>query len=569
MPLDGVDEELVGVAQLEVGFDQLRDHVGHLGRRERGPDHLAQRGVVALPAADRDLVPLGSVLVDAEDADVAHVVVAAGIHAAGDVEVELADVVQVVEVVEALLDGERDRDRLGVRERAEVAARARDDVGEQAHGRRGEPRGLRRFPHREQVALGHVGQDQVLLVRDAQLAEAVAVGEVGHDVHLLAGDVAGGDTGLLERQRDRGIAGLAVGVHVALGPAREGAVGGKGLLVRRVHVGQLFVRGRGEVLRHAVEFLVRDDARGILQQRPLLLDAARELFHAQRLHEDLDARLPDVVAAAIAVVDAQDRLGVREHVAPRHELADDGRQDRRAPHAAARVEAQAQLALGVAHELDADVVDLEDGAVVGGAVERDLELARQVGEFGVERRPLAQDLGVGARIHELVGGDAREVVGGDVADVVAARLDRVHLDARELREDVGHGLELRPVELQVLARREVAVAAVVAAHDARELAQLARGEQPVRHRDPVHRRVALDVEPVLQAQRAEFVVGQLAGEVAAGLVAELGNPFLDDGVVVGVVSVHEAHGMSPPYSRKILCCTMLITEYYLTADGHG
>ena len=108
-----VDEALgVAVAALEVALDQLLDHVGHLGARERGADHLAERGAVrpagsALVAADRDLVPLLAVLVDAEDADVADVVVAAGVHAAGDVEVELADVVQVVEVVEALAGSPR------------------------------------------------------------------------------------------------------------------------------------------------------------------------------------------------------------------------------------------------------------------------------------------------------------------------------------------------------------------------------------------------------------------------------------------------------------------------------
>jgi hypothetical protein len=69
---------------------------------------------------------------------VADVVVAAGVHAAGDVQVELADVEQVVQVVEAALDGFGDRDRLGVGQRAEVTARAADDVGQQADVRRGE-----------------------------------------------------------------------------------------------------------------------------------------------------------------------------------------------------------------------------------------------------------------------------------------------------------------------------------------------------------------------------------------------------------------------------------------------
>ncbi|MNM75095.1 hypothetical protein D3C81_868670 [compost metagenome] len=50
--------------------------------------------------------------------------------------------------------------------------------------------------------------------------------------------------------------------------------------------------------------------------------------------------------------------------------------------------------------------------------------------------------------------------------------------------------------------------------------------------------MALDVEAVLQAQRAEFLFGQFAGEEAAGLVAELRDALLDDPLIVLVVYVH-------------------------------
>src|SRR5712692_11773790 len=85
-----VDEAFgVAVATREVAINQPLDHVGHFGASERRPDHLAQRRAHAgtdfpLVAADLDLVPLFAVLVDAEDADMADMMVAAGVHAARD-----------------------------------------------------------------------------------------------------------------------------------------------------------------------------------------------------------------------------------------------------------------------------------------------------------------------------------------------------------------------------------------------------------------------------------------------------------------------------------------------------
>jgi len=114
----------------------------------------------------------------------------------------------------------------------------------------------------------------------------------------------------------------------------------------------------------------------------------------------------------------------------------------------------------------------------------------------------------------------------------------VHLHLGQQVEDLGHVLQARPVELDVLTRGDVAVAAVVGAGDVRQRAQLLRVQVAVGHGDAQHRRVALDVEAVLQAQRTELVLGQFAGEVAAGLVGELGNALIDDALIVFVVLVH-------------------------------
>ena len=182
------------------------------------------------------------------------------------------------------------------------------------------------------------------------------------------------------------------------------------------------------------------------------------------------------------------------------------------------------------------------------AADGDLELARQERELGVQRAPLAQDLAVRARVDLLVDGDAGERVGGDVADAVAAGLDAVHVDLGQQVHRVGGLRQRNPVELDVLARREVAEAAafvrragvlqVVLARDAGELAQLARGQLAVRHGHAQHRGVALHVPAVLQAQRAEVVVGELAGQVAPELVAELGGAGADELAVEVGIAVH-------------------------------
>src|SRR5204862_4104345 len=81
-------------------------------------------------------------------------------------------------------------------------------------------------------------------------------------------------------------------------------------------------------------------------------------------------------------------------------------------------------------------------------------------------------------------------------------------------------------------------AAVVLARDTRELSQLARRQESVRNRDAQHRRIALDVEAVSQAQRAELILAQFAAQEALGLAAELPDPLVHQALVDLVVTVH-------------------------------
>src|SRR3984957_2391333 len=163
-------------------------------------------------------------------------------------------------------------------------------------------------------------------------------------------------------------------------------------------------------------------------------------------------------------------------------------------------------------------------------------------------RPLPNDLAVRPRIIDLILGYAREVIGGHVADAVAAGLDRMHLHGRKLGENVGNILQPGPVELQVLAGREMPEAAVIAMCDVAELPQLPRAEQAVGNRDTEHWRMALDVQAIAKAQKLEFVVGQLAGKKAPRLIPEFGYALIYEGLVELIVLVH-----APNY--RLRACT--------------
>ena len=52
--------------------------------------------------------------------------------------------------------------------------------------------------------------------------------------------------------------------------------------------------------------------------------------------------------------------------------------------------------------------------------------------------------------------------------------------------------------------------------------------------------MALDVEPVAQAQRPEFLLRELAGKKAAGLIAKFPHALIHQGLIDVVVAVHGA-----------------------------
>ena len=117
---------------------------------------------------------------------------------------------------------------------------------------------------------------------------------------------------------------------------------------------------------------------------------------------------------------------------------------------------------------------------------RHLELARQVREAAVaDERPL-ELLDQRARVDQLVPVDARERAADHVSPHVAAGLGEREADRVQLVEDDRHVLDPQPVELDVLAGRDVAHAAPVALRQAPDRPQLVGGDDAVRELDPQH-----------------------------------------------------------------------------------
>src|SRR5947207_6813444 len=87
-----IDEALAVGAQRPIRLDDALDGRGDFAVRHRRADDLAERGEAVRRAAERDLVPLPAAVVDAEDAHEAAMMMAAGVHAAGHLDLDVAEV---------------------------------------------------------------------------------------------------------------------------------------------------------------------------------------------------------------------------------------------------------------------------------------------------------------------------------------------------------------------------------------------------------------------------------------------------------------------------------------------
>ena len=115
----------------------------------------------------------------------------------------------------------------------------------------------------------------------------------------------------------------------------------------------------------------------------------------------------------------------------------------------------------------------------------------------------------------------------------------MHFHLGKVGQDVGCVLQPDPVVLDVLARREMAVAAIVLVRDVGKRMHLPAVERAVRDGDAQHVGVELKIEPIHQPERLELIFGQLPFETSAGLIAEFLDAGIDHSLVVLVIFIHQ------------------------------
>ena len=197
----------------------------------------------------------------------------------------------------------------------------------------------------------------------------------------------------------------------------------------------------------------------------------------------------------------------RDHVVHGDEDAQVARQ----PRPGGQPAADAYGESGVACLLDpnqADAVDLGRVALEGAAGDGDLVLAREVAVIGVPVEEIGDCLDDRTGVEDFVGGQSSHGAARDVTHGVAASAARGQPRAVQRFEDPGQVVQLHAVELDVLARGQLAVvAAEILGHPA-DGAQLVWREPSARQLDP-HHEVAhfglVVIQPVpLQAHHVLF-----------------------------------------------------------------
>ena len=381
--------------------------------------------------------------------------------------------------------------------------------------------------HRDQAlveVLDPVGGDpadaQVLLDRGPDVPVGKFVDQVGHFQHLRGGDVAHG-----EPDKDGRESRLPLRDDVRPLPHVEGRFGAAVTPVAFGRPVSAVGADRLDQLWRDVEARRQGQATAFMalaRHGEFHFDAALELFEAQLFDDELHPRLVAVLPVAEVVEDLQDRLAERQQVLHRQELIEKVRDARCGAQPAACRDAEADGPVCLLDRQEAEVVNGSQGAIVLAAGEGDLELARQALVERVAQEVRRDRLGVGRHVEDLPLADAGQMARGHVPDGVAAGLAGGHPDFGQAAHDRPDVLERGEVQLNVLARRDVADAGGIAVGHLGDDPELRGVEAPEGNLDAdhMHAGLALAVDPVLKAEGPEQVLGQCAAKHLRGLVLE-------------------------------------------------
>ena len=249
--------------------------------------------------------------------------------------------------------------------------------------------------------------------------------------------------------------------------------------------------------------------RGVETEAEPLLERAPEALGGRAVveEEELEPRLLAVLAQDVAVAeDLRDPLDHRQHLVRPDERVEPRGQVRPGGEAAAHPEREADPArVGVAHRGERHVVDLGVRAPDAAAGDRDLVLAGQVVELGAAVHHRGGRLDQRRGVEHLVGVEPGERAAGDVAGDVAAGAEGRQPARGQRGEDRGQVLHPDPVELDVLAHREVGHPARVSLGEGRDGLELGRDEEAVGDADAQHEAGHRAALAALAADRAHPV----------------------------------------------------------------
>src|SRR5580692_10019506 len=187
----GVEQALAIHAKFQIGVHHAFDRIDDLVLAETGAHDFADARIFRARAAKLDLIELHAFFIDAQNADMARVMMAAGVDAAAHLDLEFAQFVLPFEIGEALLNRLRNRNGTRIGEIAIIKPGAADDVGDKARIRGGEVQHLQPRENHGQIALLHMRQNEVLFMRDADFLIAEIVHQLRQRIHLIRARIAG------------------------------------------------------------------------------------------------------------------------------------------------------------------------------------------------------------------------------------------------------------------------------------------------------------------------------------------------------------------------------------------